>query len=45
MYSTLLFLGVSGDWKNQFTEAQNKQCNECYEKNMAGTALSFCMEL
>ncbi|XP_059544314.1 sulfotransferase 1C4-like isoform X1 [Myotis daubentonii] len=37
--------GVTGDWKNQFTEAQNKQLNENYEKNMADTSLSFCMEL
>ncbi|KAK1339575.1 hypothetical protein QTO34_018128 [Cnephaeus nilssonii] len=37
--------GVIGDWKNQFTEAQNKQFNENYEKNMAGTSLSFCMKL
>ncbi|XP_066121005.1 sulfotransferase 1C4-like [Saccopteryx bilineata] len=37
--------GMIGDWKNQFTEAQNKQCNESYEKNMADTSLSFCMEL
>lgn len=45
MCFTLLFLGVIGDWKNQFTEAQNKQFNENYEKNMADTSLSFCMEL
>lgn len=45
MCFTLLFLGVIGDWKNQFTEAQNKQFNENYEKNMAGTSLSFCMKL
>ncbi|XP_006085808.1 sulfotransferase 1C4-like [Myotis lucifugus] len=37
--------GVTGDWKNHFTEAQNKQLNENYEKNMADTSLSFCMEL
>ncbi|XP_062943765.1 sulfotransferase 1C1-like [Cynocephalus volans] len=37
--------GVTGDWKNQFTEAQNKQFNEHYEKNMAETSLSFCVEL
>ncbi|XP_021567996.1 sulfotransferase 1C4-like [Carlito syrichta] len=37
--------GVVGDWKNQFTVAQNKQFNEDYEKNMADTSLSFCMEL
>ncbi|XP_036302589.1 sulfotransferase 1C4-like [Pipistrellus kuhlii] len=35
--------GVIGDWKNHFTEAQNKQFNEIYEKNMADTSLSFCM--
>ncbi|KAM5253514.1 sulfotransferase 1C4-like [Hipposideros larvatus] len=37
--------GVIGDWKNQFTEAQNKRFNEDYEKHMADTSLSFCMEL
>uniref|UniRef100_A0A8C4M7T7 Sulfotransferase n=1 Tax=Equus asinus asinus TaxID=83772 RepID=A0A8C4M7T7_EQUAS len=37
--------GVIGDWKNQFTETQNKRFNEDYEKNMADTSLSFCMEL
>ncbi|XP_016057336.1 PREDICTED: sulfotransferase 1C4-like [Miniopterus natalensis] len=36
--------GVMGDWKNQFTEAQNKQFNENYEKNMTDTSLSFSME-
>ncbi|XP_035129390.3 sulfotransferase 1C4 [Callithrix jacchus] len=42
--SPFLRKGVMGDWKNQFTEAQNKQFNEYYEKNMADTSLSFCME-
>uniref|UniRef100_A0A8D0K3R5 Sulfotransferase n=1 Tax=Sus scrofa TaxID=9823 RepID=A0A8D0K3R5_PIG len=36
--------GVMGDWKNQFTEAQNKKFNEDYEKHMADTSLTFCME-
>lgn len=39
----LLFSGVLGGWKSQFTEAQNKQCNEHFEKNMASTSL--CMDL
>ncbi|XP_014647190.1 PREDICTED: sulfotransferase 1C4 [Ceratotherium simum simum] len=37
--------GVIGDWKNQFSETQNKQFNEDYEKNMADTSLLFRMEL
>lgn len=41
-YITLL--GVIGDWKNHFTEDQNKQFNEDYEKHMADTSLSFYME-
>uniref|UniRef100_A0A8C3VUS1 Sulfotransferase n=1 Tax=Catagonus wagneri TaxID=51154 RepID=A0A8C3VUS1_9CETA len=36
--------GIMGDWKNQFTEAQNKKFNEDYEKHMADTSLTFCME-
>ncbi|XP_006873106.1 PREDICTED: sulfotransferase 1C4 [Chrysochloris asiatica] len=36
--------GIIGDWKNQFTVAQNKKFNEDYEKKMADTSLSFCME-
>ncbi|KAL4825138.1 hypothetical protein H8958_015494 [Nasalis larvatus] len=43
--SPFLRKGVVGDWKNQFTEAQNKQFNEYHEKNMADTSLSFCMGL
>lgn len=42
---TLLFSGVLGVWKSQFTEAQNKQGKEHIGKNMAGTLLSFCMGL
>lgn len=41
----LLFSGTLGHWKRQFTEAQNKQCNENFKKNMTDTSLSFCMEL
>uniref|UniRef100_A0A8D2EC73 Sulfotransferase n=1 Tax=Theropithecus gelada TaxID=9565 RepID=A0A8D2EC73_THEGE len=37
--SPFLRKGVVGDWKNQFTEAQNKQFNEYHEKNMADTSL------
>ncbi|XP_030398894.1 sulfotransferase 1A1-like [Gopherus evgoodei] len=37
--------GVTGDWKNQFTVAQNERFNADYERQMEGTDLSFRMEI
>ncbi|NWW91212.1 ST1C1 Sulfotransferase, partial [Rhynochetos jubatus] len=37
--------GVVGDWRNYFTEAQNKKFDEDYKKKMADTSLVFRTEL
>ena len=33
--------GIVGDWKNYFTEDQNRRFNEEYAKRMSGTLLDF----
>nr|XP_054767524.1 sulfotransferase 1C2A-like [Lytechinus pictus] len=33
--------GVVGDWKNYFTDDQNKRFDELHEKQMAGSGLEF----
>lgn len=37
--------GISGDWKNYFTVAQNEKFDMIYKKEMSGTTLQFCMEV
>ncbi|KAM8961400.1 sulfotransferase 1B1-like [Pelodytes ibericus] len=33
--------GISGDWKNHFTEDQSKRFNEYYQREMSGSDLTF----
>uniref|UniRef100_A0A6B2FBJ7 Sulfotransferase n=1 Tax=Bothriechis nubestris TaxID=1766655 RepID=A0A6B2FBJ7_9SAUR len=37
--------GVAGDWKNQFTVAQNERFDENYKMQMKGTTLQFRTEI
>ncbi|XP_074877097.1 sulfotransferase 1 family member D1-like [Buteo buteo] len=42
--SPFLWKGITGDWKNHFTMAQNKHFDQHYQKHMAGSNLNFQME-
>lgn len=42
---TFLFPGISGDWKNHFTVAQNERFDQHYQEHMAGSDLHFQMEV
>lgn len=45
-YSTLWFpAGKVGDWKNLFTEAQNKEFDQDYKQKMKNTTLQFRNEI
>uniref|UniRef100_A0A8C3BRB8 Sulfotransferase n=1 Tax=Cairina moschata TaxID=8855 RepID=A0A8C3BRB8_CAIMO len=37
--------GISGDWKNHFTVAQNERFDRHYQQHMAGSDLCFQMEV
>ncbi|XP_062348935.1 sulfotransferase 1E1-like isoform X6 [Cinclus cinclus] len=43
--SPFLRKGISGDWKNHFTVAQNEHFNQHYQEHMAGSDLYFEMEV
>lgn len=45
-FAPLVFLppGITGDWKNHFTMAQNKHFDQHYQEHMAGSNLNFQME-
>ncbi|XP_068869482.1 sulfotransferase 1 family member D1-like isoform X2 [Aphelocoma coerulescens] len=43
--SPFLRKGISGDWKNHFTVAQNERFNQHYQEHMAGSDLHFLMEV
>uniref|UniRef100_A0A663EDH8 Sulfotransferase n=1 Tax=Aquila chrysaetos chrysaetos TaxID=223781 RepID=A0A663EDH8_AQUCH len=45
-FAPLVFLppGITGDWKNHFTVAQNKHFDQHYQEHMAGSNLDFQME-
>lgn len=45
MFSHLLFLGTTGDWKNYFTVAQNEKFDAIYKKEMCDSTLQFRTEI